>query len=139
MGTTHLGLQPGKLTHGWRLRNKKESDAWLAEQYERHNQHVMDHTPPQQLLIFNVKQGWGPLCKFLDCPTPKTADGDGDVPFPHSKVNDKAALLKLKKTFLMAVYGWIPLVVVSLSGGVVGAWYMAKGCHRESRTSRFSK
>ena len=30
----------------------------------------------EKLLFFNVKDGWEPLCKFLDLPTPKE-------PFPY--------------------------------------------------------
>lgn len=39
----------------------------------------MQHVPPEKLLVFEVKQGWEPLCKFLGKPVP-------DQPFPH--VND---------------------------------------------------
>ena len=35
--------------------------------------------PPKQLLVFDVKEGWAPLCKFLQLPVP-------DVPFPN--IND---------------------------------------------------
>lgn len=44
----------------------------LLKYYHRWNQHVIDSVPPERLLILNVKQGWKPLCKFLnikDCPT----------------------------------------------------------------------
>lgn len=34
---------------------------------------------PERLLMFDVKEGWEPLCKFLEVPVP-------DVPFP--RVND---------------------------------------------------
>ena len=35
--------------------------------------------PPEQLLVFDVKEGWTPLCQFLRVPVP-------DVPFPN--IND---------------------------------------------------
>ena len=35
--------------------------------------------PPEQLLIFDVKEGWAPLCHFLELPVP-------DIPFPN--IND---------------------------------------------------
>jgi len=53
MGTTHLALSPGSLTHTWR--SQPDPDAWLAQQYERHNDHVKEHVPKDQLLVFNVK------------------------------------------------------------------------------------
>lgn len=46
--------------------------------YEDHNRHIRERVPPGQLLEYSVKQGWQPLCDFLeipDCPTtpfPKT-------------------------------------------------------------------
>eukprot|EP01113_Clastostelium_recurvatum_P048031 TRINITY_DN8655_c0_g1_i7.p1 TRINITY_DN8655_c0_g1~~TRINITY_DN8655_c0_g1_i7.p1 ORF type:complete len:252 (+),score=34.26 TRINITY_DN8655_c0_g1_i7:348-1103(+) len=40
---------------------------------------VLSSIPKDRLLVFNTKEGWVPLCKFLDVPVP-------DVPFP--RVND---------------------------------------------------
>lgn len=44
-----------------------------------HNEEVKATVPPERLLVFDVKQGWEPLCAFLGVPVP-------DGPFPH--VND---------------------------------------------------
>ena len=30
---------------------------------------VKETVPPEKLLIFNVKQGWEPLCNFLNLPS----------------------------------------------------------------------
>ena len=32
--------------------------------------HVKNTVPPEKLLIFDSKQGWEPLCSFLDVPIP---------------------------------------------------------------------
>lgn len=45
-----------------------------------HNREVRESVPADRLLVFDVKQGWGPLCAFLGVPVP-----EGE-PFPH--VND---------------------------------------------------
>lgn len=48
------------------------------ESYEEHNRRVHEAVPAERLLEYNVKEGWEPLCKFMDieeCPTtpfPKT-------------------------------------------------------------------
>ena len=34
------------------------------------NQSVIDYVPSERLLVYQVKDGWGPLCKFLDKPEP---------------------------------------------------------------------
>jgi hypothetical protein len=44
--------------------------------FERHNAAVKAAIPPERLLVFEVSQGWGPLCKFLGVPVP-------DSPFPR--------------------------------------------------------
>lgn len=42
----------------------------LAAAFEAHNNAVIDAIPADRLLVFEVKQGWGPLCEFLDVPVP---------------------------------------------------------------------
>ena len=38
--------------------------------YEEHVDEVKANVPPEKLLVFNVKEGWQPLCIFLDLPVP---------------------------------------------------------------------
>lgn len=44
--------------------------------YEEHNDWIRSLVRTDNLLEFNVKQGWEPLCQFLDKPVPAT-------PFPQ--------------------------------------------------------
>ena len=39
-------------------------------------------TPAERLLVFNVAEGWEPLCRFLEKPVPAT-------PFPRSHSRDE--------------------------------------------------
>jgi len=41
--------------------------------YQKHIQYVIEMVPQERLLQFNVKDGWEPLCKFLNEPVPKEA------------------------------------------------------------------
>lgn len=50
--------------------------------FDRHNEEVRRTVPPDRLLVYEVSQGWGPLCAFLGVPVPK------DKPFP--RLNDTA-------------------------------------------------
>ena len=45
---------------------------------------VKKNVPEDKLLIFDVKEGWDPLCKFLDVPVPS------NQPFPWE--NDTASI-----------------------------------------------
>jgi len=46
---------------------------------------VVSTVPAERLLVWQVKQGWGPLCQFLGVPVP-------EEPFPN--VNDTPSMLK---------------------------------------------
>ncbi len=50
--------------------------------YRRNNQKVRDTIPAHRLLVFNVAEGWGPICRFLEVPMP-------DTPFPRSHPRDE--------------------------------------------------
>lgn len=51
--------------------------------FERHRANVEATCPPDRLLVFDVAEGWAPLCAFLDVPIP-------DRPFP--RLNDARTL-----------------------------------------------
>lgn len=55
------------------------TDAQLRQAYVRWNQQVVQTVPPERLLIYNVKDGWEPLCTFLGVPVPE----EGEESFPH--------------------------------------------------------
>ena len=57
------------------------SEENVLKVYATHNQAVRDTIPPEQLLVFNAKDGWKPLCDFLGVAVP-------DAPYP--KTNDSA-------------------------------------------------
>ncbi|MFC4050559.1 sulfotransferase family protein [Actinomadura syzygii] len=50
--------------------------------FERHIAEVKEAIPAERLLVFDVRDGWEPLCAFLGVPVP-------DEPFPES--NERAA------------------------------------------------
>jgi len=45
--------------------------------FEEHNARVQRTVPPERLLVYEVSEGWGPLCEFLGVPQP-------NAPFPHA-------------------------------------------------------
>lgn len=47
----------------------------LIDAFVAHNEAVKKAIPADKLLVFEVKDGWGPLCEFLGVPIP-----DGEFP-----------------------------------------------------------
>ena len=43
----------------------------MRQLYRKHNLYVQSIVPKENLLVWNLKDGWEPLCKFLDKPIPK--------------------------------------------------------------------
>lgn len=54
--------------------------AYAISVFNRHNEEVRQRVPAEKLLVYNVKEGWEPLCAFLGVDVP-------DKPFPHA--NDR--------------------------------------------------
>ena len=48
--------------------NRFEDKAHSIEVFNRHTQEVRDTIDPARLLVFDVREGWAPLCRFLDVP-----------------------------------------------------------------------
>ena len=43
------------------------------EAFERHNERVQASIPAERLLVYEVEEGWAPLCDFLGVPVPDAA------------------------------------------------------------------
>jgi hypothetical protein len=53
--------------------------ASMVAAFQRHSQAVIDGIAKERLLVYDVAQGWAPLCEFLGVPVP-------DAPFPRANV-----------------------------------------------------
>jgi hypothetical protein len=58
--------------------------AELIAEMERHNEEVKRAVPAERLLVWQVTDGWGPLCEFLEVDVPAE-------PLPH--VNDRETFM----------------------------------------------
>ena len=56
----------------------------LRKQYRRHNAFVRAIVREDNTLVFDVKQGWQPLCEFLSLDVP-------EEPFPHENKRGEIA------------------------------------------------
>ncbi len=52
------------------------NDEFLRQQFVRHTEIVKSEIAPERLLVFDVAEGWTPLCRFLGVDAPR-------APFPH--------------------------------------------------------
>lgn len=74
------------------FQGKFEDKETTEKIFNKHIEDVVAYVPTDQLLIYDVSEGWGPLCKFLNVQTPETE-------FPHlnKKENFKGMLVELMK------------------------------------------
>lgn len=63
--------------------NRMHDHDHLLKRFNEHTELVRDTIPAERLLVFEVAQGWEPLCDFLELPVP-----EGDFP----RVNDTEAV-----------------------------------------------
>ena len=75
-----------------------------------HNENVKKLCPKDKLLLFEAKDGWEPLCKFLNVSIP-------NVPYPN--VNDTN---RAKCVFrFLNIFGWMILII-----GILFSYYVFK-------------
>ncbi len=88
-------------------------DAGRAQQiFEEHTARVRATVPAERLLVFDVREGWPPLCRFLGVAIP-------DTPFPN--VNDRASMLRALAV-LRFVTRAIPWLAAALVAGLLLAF-----------------
>ena len=72
--------------------------AQLIEAMLRHTEQVTRDVPAERLLVWNVAEGWAPLCEFLELPVPEVA-------FP--RVNDRTEFLnRIIDGSLQSLHEW---------------------------------
>lgn len=83
---------------------------------EVHNEMVKRVVPPERLLVMDLKEGWQPLCNFLNRPVPRE-------PFPQSNDSEEAEKAA-KGIFARCILVWV---------GIIGA--LAVGAFTAERLS----
>ena len=83
------------------LQDRMHDKDHLIRRFQEHIENVQNTIPASRLLIFEVKEGWGPLCEFLELPQP-----DGDFPFVNDEEATKDILNKIIEEGFEAVFGY---------------------------------
>lgn len=90
--------------------------AFAIEVFNRHNDEVRRVVPADQLLVFEVKDGWGPLCEFLGVAPPV------GKPFPHL---NGAKEFRTGIQWAAVVARSVPYVVIGVAALVL-AWFLGR-------------
>lgn len=101
-----------------------EDRAHAIRTFEAHTAAVERTIAPDRLLVFDVRQGWEPLCAFLGVPVP-------DEPFPH--LNDGDEFERRVRERLL------PLAAAALGGLALaagGAIALGRAAAKSARTAR---
>ena len=61
---------------GWGSDPRLHDKAFMMDRFHSHIEEVKANIAPERLLVYQVSDGWAPLCEFLGLPIP-------DAPFPR--------------------------------------------------------
>ncbi|KAL5264551.1 hypothetical protein ACHWQZ_G005594 [Mnemiopsis leidyi] len=92
--------------------NPLDPDCDLETLYTNWNAHVKDTVPEDKLLVYNVKEGWEPLCRFLEVPVP-------GVEFP--RLNDRREYKKssvFERTNRLACLAVVAIILATIALGL---------------------
>lgn len=83
------------------LQDRMHDKQHLIQRFQEHTDEVRNTVPASRLLVFEVKDGWGPLCEFLQLPEPNT-----DFPFVNDTEATKEILDKIITEGFEATFGY---------------------------------
>ena len=87
-----------------------------VEAFGRHNEEVQERVPAEKLLVYEVREGWQPLCEFLKVGAPER-------PFPH--LNDREEYPKMvRRHMASALAPALGKAVVTVSALLFAVWVL---------------
>ena len=95
------------------FRGRADDREYAISCYREHNDDVQRIMPAERLLVFDVRDGWKPLCRFLNVPVPQ------NIPFP--RVNDRLVMRRYIRALMIARYA-VPAMFVILA---IGAFFLS--------------
>ena len=94
------------------FQNAKD-DKGRMQKFNDWNTSVIDYVPSNRLLIYQVKDGWEPLCTFLNVSIP-------DIPFPYkNKTKNMGHMSRfINSMFVLLILGIVAIIISSVFFGV---------------------
>ncbi|KAJ5525143.1 hypothetical protein N7494_011793 [Penicillium frequentans] len=89
--------------------------------FEDHYKKIQAIVPPEKLLLYHVKEGWEPLCKFLDVPIPER---------PMMKTNNFKVFNQAfvaKKVYHFTQYAWRIIEISAFTSLFIILWLLYQG------------
>ena len=88
------------------------TDKAIKQRFNEWNQSVIDYVPQDRLLIYQVKDGWKPICDFLDKPIPT-------IPFPYkNKTKNMGHMSRfINMIFIIIIIISITMIISSMFFG----------------------
>lgn len=75
--------------------SKFADKAFAIEKFNQHIEEVKETVPSDRLLVYNLKEGWEPLCNFLNVPIPN---------HPLQHLNDASSFLEVRKKLFWGLF-----------------------------------
>jgi hypothetical protein len=117
------------LSHPFPLPPQNKRNA--IRSYESHNQSVRDIIPASRLLEYDVREGWEPLCRFLEVPDADCPSARG-IPFPKSnsaraiKWQSYSAFIIFFSAIVFVLFALALLVFRKVTGSSVCGWLASR-------------
>jgi hypothetical protein len=89
------------------------------EVFNRHNREVQERVPEDRLLVFQVQQGWEPLCKFLGHEVPQ------GIPFPHLNEGKETLEALARERLIAPWYRRVSIALGAVALLVLSWWLFA--------------
>jgi hypothetical protein len=91
--------------------------------FEEHVREVEERVPPDRVLVYEVTQGWGPLCGFLGVEAPP------EEPFPHLNEGEQFPKL-MRRAMLSELVPRLGKAAAAASALALGWWALGRGLRR---------
>ena len=90
-----------------------KTDDERKRKFNEWNQSVIDYVPSERLLVYQVKEGWGPICRLLNVPIPK-------IPFPYlNKTKNMGHMSRfINSIFILIILAIIGVILSSVFWGI---------------------
>jgi hypothetical protein len=94
-----------------------------TEGFEEHVREVKERVAPERLLVYEVREGWGPLCAFLGVEAPQ------GEPFPHLNEGEQFPGL-MRRAVLSELAPRLGKAAAAAAVVALGLWALGRGLRR---------